>query len=257
VTPSQGIHVVVDKDFFPGTSALMIPKTDDGRVLFAVPWHDKVVLGTTDTPVDKISFEPKPLNEEVEFVLKHANRYLQKKITQSDVRSMFAGLRPLVKRTAAKKTSLLSRDHTIIVSKYGLITITGGKWTTYRKMAEDAVDNAVFVARLPKRDCITKHLIIGNKEDAYVKKDGNNFIHSSFHFTQKDIEWFIQKEMAITIEDVLARRTRLLFLDAHAAIDAAPSVAKSMAAVMIKNEHWINEQVNSFTQLAKQYCIDK
>jgi glycerol-3-phosphate dehydrogenase len=257
VTPSQGIHVVVDKDFFPGTSALMIPKTDDGRVLFAVPWHDKVVLGTTDTPVDKISFEPKPLNEEVEFVLKHANRYLQKKITQSDVRSMFAGLRPLVKRTAAKKTSLLSRDHTIIVSKYGLITITGGKWTTYRKMAEDAVDNAVFVARLPKRDCITKHLIIGNKEDAYVKKDGNNFIHSLFHFTQKDIEWFIQKEMAITIEDVLARRTRLLFLDAHAAIDAAPSVAKSMAAVMIENEQWINEQVNSFTQLAKQYCIDK
>ena len=137
-----------------------------------------------------------------------------------------------------------------------MITITGGKWTTtYRKMAEDAVDNAVFVARLPKRDCITKHLIIGNKRDAYVKKDGNNFIHPSFHFTQEDIEWFIQKEMATTVEDVLARRTRLLFLDAYAAIDAAPSVAKSMAVVMNKNEQWINEQVNLFTQLAKQYCI--
>jgi len=257
VTPSQGIHLVVDRHFFPGTSALMIPKTDDNRVLFAVPWHNKVVLGTTDTRVDKISFEPGPLYEEIEFVLKHANRYLKKNITKSDVRSMFAGLRPLVKRKAAKKTSLLSRDHTIIVSKSGLVTITGGKWTTYRKMAEDAVDNAVFVARLPKKDCITKHLIIGNKEDALIAKDGNDFIHSSFHFTEKDIERFIQKEMAVTVEDVLARRTRLLFLDAHAAIDAAPSVAKSMAVIMNKNEQWIDEQVNLFTQLARQYCVDK
>jgi glycerol-3-phosphate dehydrogenase len=256
VTPSQGIHLVVDKHFFPGTSALMIPKTDDKRVLFAVPWHDKVLLGTTDTRVDKINLEPRPLDEEIGFVLKHANRYLQKNITRSDVRSMFAGLRPLVKRRAAKKTSLLSRDHTIIVSKSGLVTITGGKWTTYRKMAEDAVDNAVFVARLPKRDCITKHLIIGNKEDVFTKEDGNNFIHSSFHFTEKDIECFIQKEMAVSVEDVLARRTRLLFLDAHAAIDAATPVAKSMAVIMNKNEQWISEQVNLFMQLARQYCID-
>lgn len=256
VMPSQGIHLVVDKHFFPGTNALMIPKTDDGRVLFAVPWHDKVLLGTTDTPVNKISFEPQPLQEEIEFVLQHANRYLQKNITRSEVRSMFAGLRPLVKRKAAKKTSLLSRDHTIIVSKSGLVTITGGKWTTYRKMAEEAVDNAVFIAKLPKRNCITKHLTIGDEEDAYVKEDGNNFIHESFHFTQSDIERFIQKEMAITVEDVLARRTRLLFLDAHAAIDAAPSVAKVMAAVMNKDEQWINEQISLFTQLAKQYCIE-
>jgi glycerol-3-phosphate dehydrogenase len=257
VMPSQGVHLVVDKHFFPGTNALMIPKTDDGRVLFAVPWHDKVVLGTTDTAVDKISFEPEPLEEEIEFVLKHANRYFKKNITRSDVRSMFAGLRPLVKKKAAQKTSFLSRDHIIIVSKSGLVTITGGKWTTYRKMAEDAVDNAVFIAKLSKRDCITKHLAIGNKEDAYIKEDGNNFIHPSFHFTKKDIERFIQNEMAMTVEDVLARRTRLLFLDARAAINAAPSVAKAMATVMNKDEQWINEQVNSFTRLAKQYCIEE
>jgi glycerol-3-phosphate dehydrogenase len=257
VMPSQGIHLVIDKNFFPGTNAMMIPKTDDGRVLFAVPWHDKVVLGTTDTPVDEISFEPKPLAEEIEFLLKHANRYFQKNITRSDVRSMFAGLRPLVKRKKGKKTSLLSRDHTILVSKSGLVTITGGKWTTYRKMAKDAVDNAAFVAGLPKRNCVTKQLAISDQEKAYVKEDGTGFIHSSFHFTQKDIERFVQKEMAITVEDVLARRTRLLFLDARAAIDAAPSVAKAMAVAMNKDGHWINEQINLFTKLAKQYCIDR
>src|SRR3954465_8565949 len=136
VEPSQGIHLVVDKKFFPGGKAMMIPKTDDNRVLFAVQWHDKVVLGTTDTPVDEINFEPQPLEEEIEFVLSHANRYLAENITRNDVRSMFAGLRPLVRKRGAKTTAMLSRDHTIMVSKAGLVTITGGKWTTYRKMAE-------------------------------------------------------------------------------------------------------------------------
>lgn len=254
VTPSQGIHLVVDKKFFPGNNAMMIPKTDDKRVLFAVPWHDKVVLGTTDTPVNEISFDPQPLEEEIEFVIQHANRYLEQVITRNDVRSMFAGLRPLVRKRSTKNTSLLSRDHTIVVSKAGLITITGGKWTTYRKMAEDAIDNAVFVAKLPKRNCITKTLAISyNKDD--VAKEQNNYVHESLHFTQRDIERFVQKEMAITVEDVLARRTRLLFLDAHAAINAAKPVAKIMASVMKRDEEWINEQVESFTELARQYCI--
>ncbi len=255
VTPSQGIHLVIDKYFFPGDNAMMIPKTDDGRVLFAVPWHDKVVLGTTDTPVEKISAEPKPLEEEIEFVLHHANRYLEKNILRSDVRSMFAGLRPLVKKKGAKSTALLSRDHTIIVSKSGLVTVTGGKWTTYRKMAEDTVDNAVFVSKLPKKECATKNLSIGNEKDAYIKDEGNEFIHASFHCTQKDIEWFVEKEMAMTVEDILARRTRLLFLDAKAAIDAAPVVAKAMATIMDKDEAWINEQISLFTEVAKQYCL--
>ena len=257
VAPSQGIHLVIDKHFFPGSNAMMIPKTDDGRVLFAVPWHDKVILGTTDTPIEEIAFEPKPLEEEIEFILHHANLYLDKNITRGDVRSMFAGLRPLVKKKGAKSTSILSRDHTIIVSKAGLVTVTGGKWTTYRKMAEDAVDNAAFVAKLKKSECITRGLAIGNEADAYVKDTDKNFIHASFSFTQKDIQWFVEKEMAITVEDILARRTRLLFLDAHAAIDAAPSVAKAMAAVMHKDEEWVNEQIASFAQLAEQYCLEK
>lgn len=253
VTPSQGIHLVVDKKFFPGSNALMIPKTDDKRVLFAVPWHDKVVIGTTDTAVDEISFEPEPLEEEIEFVLEHANRYLEQVITRKDVRSMFAGLRPLVKKRGAKSTSLLSRDHTIVVSKAGLVTITGGKWTTYRKMAEDAVNNAVFIAKLPHKECITKTLAIGYKiEESSAEKD---FVHASIQFSEKDIERFVLKEMAITVEDVLARRTRLLFLDAHEAIDAAKPVAKKMAPLLHKDEQWINEQVESFTELAKQYCL--
>ncbi len=256
VAPSQGIHLVIDKHFFPGTNAMMIPKTDDGRVLFAVPWHNKVVLGTTDTPVSAIETDPVPLEEEIEFVLHHANLYLEKNINRSDVSSMFAGLRPLVKKKGAKNTSMLSRDHTIIVSKAGLVTVTGGKWTTYRRMAEDAVNNAVFVAKLPKKECVTRNLPIGN-ETAYVKDKGDNFIHASFGFTQKDIQWFVEKEMAITIEDILARRTRLLFLDAKAAIEVAPSVAKIMADIMNKDEEWINEQVQIFTELAQKYCLNK
>lgn len=129
---------------------MMIPKTDDGRVLFAVPWHNKVVIGTTDTQVDTISENPKPLREEIDFVLHHANRYLAADISETDVTSMFATFRPLVKKGTGK-TSLLSRDHTIIVSPSGLVTITGGKWTTYRKMAEDVINNAAFVAKLKKR----------------------------------------------------------------------------------------------------------
>jgi glycerol-3-phosphate dehydrogenase len=168
---------------------------------------------------------------------------------------MFAGLRPLVRKRGTKSTSLLSRDHTIVVSKAGLITITGGKWTTYRKMAEDAIDNAAFVGKLPKRNCITKTLAIGYSRDDDVG-DETNYVHESLHFTQKDIERFVQKEMAVTIEDVLARRTRLLFLDARAAINAAKPVAKIMASVMKKDEQWITEQVESFTELAQQYCIN-
>jgi len=235
---------------------MMIPKTDDKRVLFAVPWHDKVVLGTTDTPVDEISFEPRPLEEEIEFVLNHANRYLAQTIKRNDVKSMFAGLRPLVRKRGTKTTAMLSRDHTIMVSKAGLVTITGGKWTTYRKMAEDAIDNAVFVAKLERKECITKKLSIGNERDAFVKKEGNNFIHTSFQYSERDVAYFVKNEMAMTVEDVLARRTRLLFLDAQAAIEVAPLVAKAMASAMQKDEQWINEQIASFTDLAKQYCIE-
>ena len=251
VFPSQGIHLVVDKKFFPGSHALMIPKTDDGRVLFAVPWHDKVVLGTTDTPVETINFEPVPSKEEIEFVLLHANRYLSQTIESNDVLSTFAGLRPLVRQKGAKSTALLSRDHTIIVSKSNLVTITGGKWTTYRRMAEDVVTNAAFTAKLPKKACVTKQLAIGEPSS----KNGSGFLLHSFTLSQADIVRFTKEEMAMTVEDVLSRRTRILLLDAKAAIEVAPFVAKIMAAELHKDEQWINEQIEDFTELAANYKL--
>lgn len=249
VAPSQGIHLVVDKKFFPGGNALMIPKTDDGRVLFAVPWHNKVVLGTTDTPVGKASIEPKPLEEEIEFVLHHANRYLDANINRKDILSMFAGLRPLVKRINAKKTSVLSRDHTMLVSASNLITITGGKWTTYRKMAEDVVNKAIGIGGLPAKLCVTKTLAIGK-----AAADGIKVLRSDYTVTEKDIKYFIQEEMAVMVEDVLARRTRVLLLDAEEALDRAQEVAETMAGIMGEDVIWVEAQVKSFETLAKQYA---
>ncbi len=249
VTPSQGIHLVVNKNFFPGNYALMIPKTDDKRVLFAVPWHNKIVIGTTDTEIEDISDEPIPLQEEIDFVLKHANRYLKTNIIINDVTSMFAGLRPLVRTKGVTNTSMLSRDHVIIVSHSNLITITGGKWTTYRKMAEDAVNNAIFVAKFSYKECITKHLKIANSEFDNINYD--DAIEKIYSL--ENIKRFIENEMAITVEDVLARRTRLLFLDAKAAIQTAPRVAKEMAAIFNYGEHWIQLEIDNFTQLAKNY----
>lgn len=252
VTPSQGIHLVVDKKFFPGSNAMMIPKTDDGRVLFAVPWHNKVVIGTTDTQVDTISENPKPLREEIDFVLHHANRYLAADISETDVTSMFAGLRPLVKKGTGK-TSLLSRDHTIIVSPSGLVTITGGKWTTYRKMAEDVINNAAFVAKLPKKDCITKNFAIQSPPMFYRNE---NLQQGFSDYSKEMIAWFINHEMAMTAEDILARRTRLLFLDAKQAIEKAAQVIADMAAIMNKNEDWQQQQLKQFIIVAKQYLIE-
>jgi len=249
ITPSQGIHLVVDKKFFPGNHALMIPKTDDKRVLFAVPWHNKIMLGTTDTKMEDISDDPVPLEEEINFVLKHANRYLQSPVAKKDVTSMYAGLRPLVRTKGVTNTSMLSRDHVIIVSHSNLITITGGKWTTYRKMAEDAVNNAIFVAKFPYKDCITKHLQIETSEfDSIDYDDSIENIYSA-----ENIKKCIEEEMAITVEDVLARRTRLLFLDAKLAMQAAPLVAKEMATVLNNDEDWIQSEIDNFTQLAKNY----
>jgi glycerol-3-phosphate dehydrogenase len=249
VTPSQGIHLVVDKKFFPGDHALMIPKTDDKRVLFAVPWHNKVVLGTTDTQVDQINDEPIPLKEEIDFILQHANRYLNTNITLDDVDSMFAGLRPLVKTKGVTNTSVLSRDHVIIVSTSNLITITGGKWTTYRRMAEDAVNNAIFVAKFEYKTPVTKDLpIVSSVFDAIDYDDAIEAIYSV-----QNIQKFVEEEMAVSIEDVLARRTRMLFLDVRKALQATPMVAKAMAAVLDKDETWIQTEIDNFTQLAKNY----
>ena len=276
VSPSQGIHIVLDKKFFPGNDALMIPKTADGRVLFAVPWHGKVVVGTTDTPVKEISLEPKALEEEIQFILKHINLYLNTGITKKDVKSIYAGLRPLVKNIVAKKTSLLPRDHTIVVAKSGLVTITGGKWTTYRKMAKEVIDKAIIAGKLKNKSCVTAVLKIHGwtnnidtsnalnfygADAAEIKKlceadeSGKELLHQSLSYIKASVIWAVRNEMAMTVEDVLARRTRMLFLDAQAAIEAAPMVAKLMAKEMNRDEEWIAQQLNSFITLAKGYLL--
>jgi len=243
IAHSQGIHLVVDKEFLPGDTAIMIPKTDDGRVLFAVPWHNKIVLGTTDTPVSKPSLEPVPKADEIDFILTHIGRYLSKDPQLSDVRSMFAGLRPLVKGKT-KKTAALSRDHLITVSESGLITITGGKWTTYRGMAEDVVDIAVEKNNLQGRKSATTDLRLHGHDQPCIPADS---------ITEQDIGKAVTDEMCVTPEDYLSRRTRHLLLDARSAIAAAPFVTKIMAAKMNKDDLWIKQQTDDFINLAKNY----
>jgi glycerol-3-phosphate dehydrogenase len=245
IAPSQGIHLVVDREFMPGNTAIMIPKTDDGRVLFAVPWHDKLVLGTTDTPVQEASLEPTAQEEEINFILKHIGRYLQKDPLRTDVKSVFAGLRPLVKGKA-KTTAALSRDHSISISTSGLVTVMGGKWTTYRKMAEDVVNYAAEKNGLPFIECKTKTLsLIGHNRKVMAPRS----------VTEEDILIAVGDEMCLTVEDYLARRTRHLFLDAQSAIDAAPMIAKIMSTALGKDDKWINDQLTSFNQVATNYLL--
>jgi len=263
VSPSQGIHLVVDAKFFPGMDAMMIPKTDDGRVLFAVPWHDKVVLGTTDTPIEEISFEPKPLKEEIDFIIKHMNRYCTTLLTRADINSVYVGLRPLVKQKRKGSTALISREHHLSVSPSGMITITGGKWTTYRKMAADVVDNVGFIGKLNKEKCITAHTPIGdealkeNRMEEILKNDASlkELIHPSYPFIKAQIVYAVKYEMAMGIEDILARRIRLLFLDARIAIALAPMVSSIMASYLNKDKNWEAGEVAYFTQLAEQYIL--
>ncbi len=276
IRPSQGIHLVFDKKHFNTAAAMMIPKTVDGRVLFAVPWHDKVIVGTTDTAIDSHDLEPKPLQEEVVYILEHINKYLTTAVSRSDVKSVFAGLRPLVKKRKSKKTALMSRDHTIMVSNSGLVTITGGKWTTYRKMGEDAIHNASFSAKLEKKPCVTASLKIHGwkntndlndplhyygsdasaiKEICKENVEWNQPIHSSLPNIKAEIIWAVRQEMAMTVEDVLARRTRILFLDAEVAIEVAPEVANFMAIEMKKDDAWVAQEIKSFNELATQYLL--
>lgn len=249
ISPSQGIHLVVNKEFLPGNVAIMIPRTDDGRVLFAVPWHDKIVLGTTDTPVDNIAAEPAPLQEEIAFILKHIGRYLTKDPQLSDIQSMFAGLRPLVKGKT-KKTAALSRDHLISIGDSGMITITGGKWTTYRKMAEDVIDIAAETYDLNSNPCVTKELKLNGHDKAVMPAAITSL---SAETLKAAIKKSVEEEMCMTVEDFLSRRTRQLLLNANEAIKAAPLIARLMAEEMNKDEFWIKEQINNFNAIAKNY----
>jgi glycerol-3-phosphate dehydrogenase len=276
VAVSQGIHVVLPKAFLPGTTAIMVPKTADGRVLFAVPWHDCVVVGTTDTPMAAAALEPRALDEERDFVMAHARRYLAKDPSDGDVLSIFAGLRPLVKAGDGHDTAALSRDHTILVGRSGLITVTGGKWTTYRKIAEDVIDHAETVAGLAPQPCRTEALAIhgstlaaipaanlqpygsdagGVAELIRTTPGAHRPLHPALPYQEGEVIWQVRHEMARTVEDVLARRTRALLLNARASIEAAPRVAQVMAAELGKDEAWQTGQVAAYLAVARGYVF--
>ncbi|HEU5146730.1 MAG TPA: glycerol-3-phosphate dehydrogenase/oxidase [Chryseosolibacter sp.] len=275
VRPSQGVHVVLDNSFLEGESALMIPSTEDGRVLFAVPWHGHLLVGTTDTPLEKHSLEPVALHEEVAFIMKTLRQYLVRKPHESDIRSIFAGLRPLAAQGNRNgKTKEISRSHKLMTSASGLVTITGGKWTTYRKMAEDTMDEAIKVAGLPTAECVTANLKIHgysrNGEDTgHLSVYGSDAadikalakahpeldypLHEDVPNTAAEVVWAVRHEMARTVEDVLARRLRILFLNARAAMQIAPDVARLMAAELRRDHQWQQAQVKAFASLAQHY----
>ena len=238
IAPSQGVHVVLSREFLPGETAIMVPHTRDGRVMFAIPWHDHAVIGTTDTPIPASTLEPAPRSEEIDFILDTASDYLARRPTRADVRSVFTGIRPLVKAGDVSSTAALSRDHMIEISSSGLLTIAGGKWTTYRRMAEDAVDHAIVLGHLDERPCVTRALRIHDP--------GSH---------DESATWFARHEMARTVEDVLARRTRLLFLDARAALARAPQVAAELARALDRDEAWQQAQIAAFERTAAHYVV--
>lgn len=274
---SQGVHLVVDKEFYPSDNALMIPETSDGRVLFAVPWHGKVVLGTTDTPVDEASLEPVALEKEINFILETAASYLTKKPTRKDVLSVFAGLRPLAAPTeGSQKTKEISRSHKIIVSSSHLFTMLGGKWTTFRKMGEDLVNAIEKTLHWSHRKPATAGLHIhgfsetNNWDDPFyfygsdavalksqINGSAGSWLSESLQIHRSQISWAVQQEMARTVEDFLSRRTRALFLDAKESVRIAPEVARLMASELGRDQNWIDQQINTFSQLAQQYILNK
>ncbi len=273
IRPSQGVHLVLEKKFLKGPHAIMIPQTSDGRVLFAVPWHQHVVVGTTDTPIDTATAEPIALEEEIDFILANAAAYMTQKPKRSDVKSVFAGLRPLAAQGDKNETKEVSRHHKVMVSTAGLVSVIGGKWTTYRKMAEDTIDTAIPVGGLPERKCNTERMPIhgydfnsdwDNPLHVYgsdiekiiaLNPNGNTSLATTFHITENQIQWAVEQEMAVTLEDVLARRVRGLFLDAKESLRIAPTVARLMAKFTNTNQQWETEQLKSFESLAQNYIL--
>jgi glycerol-3-phosphate dehydrogenase len=279
IAPSQGIHLVLGRSFLPGDTAVLVPRTDDGRVLFAIPWHGRVLVGTTDTPVDRLPIEPRPLASEVEFLLDHAARYFRPAPRAEEICSLFAGLRPLVRAGRPGRSSArLSRGHALMVSPAGLVTITGGKWTSYRLMAADAVDRAAAVAGLPRMPCRTATLplhgwqadashetmaegpfsVYGSDAEALrrllaERPEWDEPLHPALPYRAGEVVWAARCEMARTVEDVLARRTRALILDARASLAAAPRVAALLAAELGRDAAWQRDQVRQFGELAQGY----
>ncbi len=278
VAVSQGTHFVLPHSFLPGDTALMIPKTADGRVLFAIPWHGATIVGTTDELVDGVSVEPRAMDSEKSFLLDHIRRYFGRAPRPEEILSVWSGLRPLVKKGNAK-TSKLSRDHTILVSSTGLITVTGGKWTTYRRMGFDTINRACETSNLPKAASRTLDLkihgwvpeqangaskwenVYGSDLPSVRSLSANNpeldaLMHPRLPFRMVEVVWAARYEMARTVEDVLARRTRALFLDARAAIEAAPAVATLLAAELKQTGSWREKQVADFIAIAQAYICE-
>jgi glycerol-3-phosphate dehydrogenase len=278
IQPSQGIHLILDLSFLGGGDALMIPKTKDGRVLFGVPWHDKLLLGTTDTIREKAKLEPEALQQEIDFVLETAGGYLTKKPSREDVIAVFAGLRPLARpKEGSTKTKEISRSHKIILSKSGLVSLTGGKWTTYRKMGEDTVGYFTQISgvALPKSNTSTQkiHGWTASLPDGHWGSYGSDAekikalarqnprwqerIHPQFPNILAEVIWACEQEMAMTVEDVLSRRIRLLVLDPEAALASAEKVARLMANVLHQEENWITTELTNFRKIAAKYLISK
>jgi glycerol-3-phosphate dehydrogenase len=276
IAPSQGAHIILDRSFLPGTNAILVPHTKDGRVMFAIPWHEHTLVGTTDTPVPEAVLEPVATEKEVEFMLETASLYLAKRPTKADILSVWAGIRPLVKAGDGKNTAALSRDHTVHIDQCGLLSIAGGKWTTYRNMAEDTVNHAATLGDLPENPCVTKTLNIHgytpNAErfgplalygtDALeirklIEEDAalGTRLDEDLPYVAAEVVWAVRSEMARSVEDVLARRTRALFLNSRAALRMAPRVAALLAQELGKDKAWQADQIEKFGQVAAGFIV--
>ena len=275
VSPSQGTHIVVDRSFFPNESGLIIPHASDGRLIFILPWLNRVLIGTTESPVEEISLNPRPKAAEVQYLLSNANAYLERKASLGDIRSTFAGIRPLLKaKGSAKQSSARARDYALFVSDSGLVSITGGKWTTYRLMGEEAIDLAARQARLPHRPSGTRKLLIHGwtpettvpQPWSYYGSEANKVVriaegdptllrrlHPELPCRGVDVLWSVRWEMARTVEDVLSRRTRCLLLDARASAEIAEKVASLMARELVRDSAWEQSQVRAYVGLSRQY----
>lgn len=275
VTVSQGSHFVLPRRFLSGDSAMMIPRTSDGRVLFAIPWHGQVVVGTTDDLVPEARYEPQAMPDERRFLMEHIERFLGNRPSAAEIQSVWSGQRPLVRHGHAASTAAISRDHTVLISNSKLVTVTGGKWTTYRKMGEDVVDRAAPLAGLAVAPSKTPNLRLhgwslqpearNEWERVYgadlrslhslaeEDPDLDEYLDPELPCRRAEVVWAARYEMARTVEDVLARRTRALFLNARASLEAAPEVARLLARELGCNEEWQHEQLSRFRAITAQY----
>ena len=276
IAPSQGIHLVFKGDFLASDNAIMVPHTSDGRVMFAIPWHGHTLVGTTDTPIEQATLEPLPFDEEIDFILQTAAQYLDRAPSRADVLSVYTGIRPLVRHGHGTKTAALARDHVVHIDHSGLVTICGGKWTTYRKMAEDCVNQAAMLGRLDERACVTRNLNVhGFHQNAMKFGDLEGYgadapaiedlmrtepelaerLDPELPYVAAQVAWAARHEMARTLDDVLSRRLRALILNARAALRMAPRAAAILAHELGRDVVWRDGQVQEFTKMAEGYQL--